>query len=96
MAPIEVILLTNLSDKYSILLSLPVVLLFCVYYFYLAYKNNSLKIANLSTIYFGFTLMLRFFSSGYGLAIQGVTFIVMGILLLVMNIIMTKRREKNE
>ena len=96
LAPVVVITLTKISDKYSILITLPVVLLFCVYYFYLAYKNDSLKTANLSTIYFGLTLMIRFFSSGYGLAIQGITFIVMGILLLVMNILMTKRRERNE
>ena len=96
LAPVVVIVLTRITDKYSILLTLPVILLFCVYYFYLAYKNDSLKIANLSTIYFGLTLMIRFFSSGYGLAIQGITFIVMGILLLVMNILMTKRRERNE
>ena len=96
LTPPVVILLTKLEDKNSILITLPLVLLFCVYYFYLAYKNDSLKTANLSTIYFGLTLMIRFFSSGYGLAIQGITFIVMGILLLVMNILMTKRRERNE
>ena len=94
-APV-VILLTRLNNKNSILLTLPLVLLFCIYYFYLAYKNDSLKTANLSTIYFGLTLMIRFFSSGYGLATQGITFIVMGILLLVMNILMTKRRERHE
>ena len=96
LTPPVVILLTKLDDKNSILITLPLVLLFCVYYFYLAYKNDSLKTANLSTIYFGLTLMIRFFSAGYGLAIQGITFIVMGILLLVMNILMTKRRERNE
>lgn len=96
LTPAVVILLTKLEDKNSILVTLPVVLIFCVYYFYLAYKNDSLKTANLSTIYFGLTLMIRFFSAGYGLAIQGITFIVMGILLLVMNVLMTKRREKNE
>ncbi len=96
LAPALVLLLTRLEDKISIVAVLPLLLLFCVYYFYLAYKNDSLKIANLSTIYFGLTMMIRFFSAGYGLAIQGITFIVTGILLLVMNILMTKRRERNE
>lgn len=94
--PAAILLLTCIEDKYSIIVTFPLILLFCVYYFYYAYKNDSLKIANLSTIYFGLMLMIRFFSSGYGLAIQGVTLIAMGIVLLVMNILMTKRREKNE
>ncbi|MBR7064861.1 MAG: hypothetical protein IKI31_06935, partial [Treponema sp.] len=92
LTPLLVILLTKIQDKFSILLTFPIVLLFCVYYFYLAYKDDSLKLANLSTIYFGFTLMVRFFSSGYGLAIQGLTFIAMGILLLVTNLLISKKR----
>ncbi len=96
LTPALVISLTFMDDKFSVLLSFPLVLLFCVYYFYLAYKNNSLKTANLSTVYFGLMLMIRFFSSGYGLSVQGITLISMGAILLIMNILMTKRREKNE
>ena len=96
LSPVLVIVLTFIDDKFSVLLTFPLILLFCVYYFYLAYKNNSLKTANLSTIYFGLMLMIRFFSSGYGLSVQGITLISMGALLLIMNILMTKRREKNE
>ena len=95
LTPALVIALTFIDDKFSVLLTFPLILLFCVYYFYLAYKNDSLKTANLSTIYFGLMLMIRFFSSGYGLSIQGITLISMGALILVMNILMTKRREKN-
>ena len=96
LTPALVIVLTFVDDKFSVLLTFPVILLFCVYYFYLAYKNDSLKTANLSTIYFGLMLMIRFFSSGYGLSVQGITLISMGAILLIMNILMTKRREKNE
>ena len=96
LTPALVIALTFIDDKFSVLLTFPLILLFCVYYFYLAYKNDSLKTANLSTIYFGLMLMIRFFSSGYGLSIQGITLISMGALILVMNILMTKRREKND
>ncbi|MCR4580550.1 MAG: DUF2157 domain-containing protein [Treponema sp.] len=96
LTPVLVIVLTFISDKFSVLITFPLILLFCVYYFYLAYKNNSLKTANLSTIYFGLMLMIRFFSSGYGLSVQGITLISMGVLILVMNILMTKRREKND
>ena len=95
LTPALVIVLTFVDDKFSVLLTFPLILLFCVYYFYLAYKNDSLKIANLSTIYFGLMLMIRFFSSGYGLSVQGITLISMGAILLIMNILMTKRREKN-
>lgn len=95
LTPALVIALTFIADKYSVLLTFPLILLFCVYYFYLAYKNDSLKTANLSSIYFGLMLMIRFFSSGYGLSIQGITLISMGALILIMNILMTKRREKN-
>ena len=96
LTPALVIALTFVDDKYSVLLTFPLILLFCVYYFYLAYKNDSLKTANLSSIYFGLMLMIRFFSSGYGLSIQGITLISMGALILIMNILMTKRREKND
>ena len=95
LTPVLVIVLTFVDDKFSVLLTFPVILVFCIYYFYLAYKNDSLKTANLSTIYFGLMLMIRFFSSGYGLSVQGITLISMGAILLIMNILMTKRREKN-
>ena len=94
--PPAVLLLSKISDKASIVITLPLLLIFCVYYFYLAYKNDSLKTANLSTIYFGLILMIRFFTSGYGLAVQGITLILMGILLIIMNIMMTKRRARND
>ncbi|MCR5063907.1 MAG: hypothetical protein K6A89_11550, partial [Treponema sp.] len=94
--PPAVLLLSKISDKASIAITFPLLLIFCVYYFYLAYKNDSLKTANLSTIYFGLILMIRFFTSGYGLAVQGITLILMGILLIIMNIMMTKRRARND
>ncbi len=94
--PPSILLLSKVSDKVSIAITFPLLLVFCVYYFYLAYKNDSLKIANLSTVYFGLILMIRFFTSGYGLAVQGITLILMGILLIIMNIMMTKRRARND
>lgn len=95
LTPVIIVALTFIDDKFSVLITFPVILIFCIYYFYLAYKNDSLKTANLSTIYFGLMLMIRFFSSGYGLSVQGITLIFMGAILLIMNILMTKRREKN-
>lgn len=94
--PAAIIVLTFIPDKFSILITFPLLFIFCLYYFYLAFKNDSLFVANVVTVYFGIMLMIRFFSAGYGLAAQGITLISMGILLLVMNILMTKRKESHE
>lgn len=67
------------------ILAVPATALFCFYYFYRAYKESSVKKANLTAIYLTATLMIRFFTLGYGLVAQGVTLILLGVALLAIN-----------
>jgi|GEM_PF-5656655 len=72
---------------------LPVTALFCLYYFYRAYKLHSAAAANCTALYAGIVLMLRFFILGYGLVTQGITLILLGIFILAVNRILS-RKEK--
>lgn len=67
------------------ILAVPATALFCFYYFYRAYKESSVKKANLTAVYLTATLMIRFFSLGYGLVAQGITLILLGVALLAIN-----------
>ena len=67
------------------ILAVPATALFCFYYFYCAYKENSVKKANLTAVYLTAVLMIRFFTLGYGLVAQGITLILLGIALLLIN-----------
>ena len=67
------------------ILAVPATALFCFYYFYRAYKDSSVKNANLTAVYLTATLMIRFFTLGYGLVAQGITLILLGIALLLIN-----------
>ena len=67
------------------ILAVPATALFCFYYFYCAYKESSVKNANLTAVYLTATLMIRFFTLGYGLVAQGITLILLGIALLLIN-----------
>lgn len=67
------------------ILAVPATALFCFYYFYRAYKESSVKKANLTAVYLTATLMIRFFTLGYGLVAQGVTLILLGVALLAIN-----------
>ncbi len=67
------------------ILAVPATALFCFYYFYCAYKENSVKKANLTAVYLTAVLMIRFFTLGYGLVAQGVTLILLGVALLAIN-----------
>ena len=67
------------------ILAVPATALFCFYYFYRAYKESSVKNANITAVYLTATLMIRFFTLGYGLVAQGITLILLGIALLLIN-----------
>lgn len=67
------------------ILAVPATALFCFYYFYRAYKESSVKKANLTAVFLTATLMIRFFTLGYGLVAQGVTLILLGVALLAIN-----------
>lgn len=67
------------------ILAVPATALFCFYYFYRAYKESSVKKANITAVYLTATLMIRFFTLGYGLVAQGVTLILLGVALLAIN-----------
>ena len=73
------------TDEAFGILAIPATALFCFYYFYCAYKESSVKNANLTAVYLTATLMIRFFTLGYGLVAQGITLILLGVALLLIN-----------
>ena len=74
------------------ILALPALTIFCLYYFFTAYKENSAKKANFTAIYFTVVLMVRFFTLGYGLVSQGISLILLGIALLLINRLIGKKQ----
>lgn len=74
------------------IIALPALTIFCLYYFFTAYKENSAKKANITAIYFTAVLMIRFFTLGYGLVSQGIALISLGVVLLLINRFLRKKQ----
>lgn len=74
------------------ILAIPAFALFCLYYLLGAYMENSLKKANITTVYFTAILMIRFFVLGYGLVSQGIALILLGFALLLINRFLRKKQ----
>ncbi len=87
-------ILPQIPVNFRVFLTLPVCLLFCVYYFYVAWKDNSSKTANFTALYFALVLMTKFFFNGYGLVPQGITLILLGVFVLTANKILSNKKNK--
>lgn len=70
------------------------VVLYCIYFFYIGYKNKSLLTVNLSTFMVCGLIVTRFFDFDMPILARGFAFIVLGVFLVLLNLILSKKFKK--
>ncbi len=70
------------------------VVAYCLYFFYVGYKNKSLITVNASTIFLIALLLTRFFSFDMGILSRGFAFIGLGIILVIVNFVLSKKFKR--
>ena len=70
------------------------VIAYCLYFFYIGYKNKSLVTVNASTIFLLVLIITRFFDFDMDVLTRGFAFIVLGIILVLINIILSKKFKR--